>query len=169
MALKEYAPLTLIERKLQLSMKYQSKIGNKGFEVLPASYVHYVFAHTSAPERELNSESTPGGTLPISVVYGNKIPQVVLTGYFPYRYPDEFWNDFMPTLAPHRRVNSVKNIFLTGTILTVGTPGSGGNVFHELPEGTNWYVKQYTWKRSVQHPDRGEFNIVLLRWFKEVD
>jgi hypothetical protein len=164
MALKEYAPLHLAERKMKLTMNFQGLRGNKGFEIDPITYIHYIFAHTSNPEQELNSESTPGGTLPITTVYGRKIPTVTLTGYFPYRYPDEFWNDFMPTLAGHRRVNSVKNIFLVGTILTVVK----SNVFKELPEGTNWYVKQYTWKRNTQHPDRGEFNLVLLRWFKEI-
>lgn len=178
MVLKEYSPLILVEHKLQRTMRYAGKNGNCGFEILPGSYIHYIFANTSNPEYEVNGETMQGGTIPTSVVYGKKIPQVTLTGYFPYQYPDEFYSDFMPSLAPHRRVNSVKNIFLTGTILSV--PGHDNpiyqdpkyagrqNIFLELPEKSNWYIKQYKWRRDLEHPTRGMFNLVLLRWYKEV-
>lgn len=157
------APVKFAEELLNLTMNYQGLWGNKGFDQSSNNLIHDVFITDINTGMELNSESTPTGSLPISITHGLKIPTISITGYFPYRYPDEFWDVFMPTIAAHRHVNSVKNIFLAGTLLIV----SESKVMHELPATSKWFIKKYTWKRDSSHPDRGQFNLILLRWFKE--
>lgn len=159
-------PLSLLEYKVQLTMNYEGKRGNKGYVCDSDKFLHEVYANTSGSDRGITEESVPTGSVPVNIVHGIKIPHVTVTGYFPYQFPDEFYKDFMPKLADYRKVNTVKNIFLVGTILEVISNGHG--LFHELPVGTRWYVKNYTWVRNASHPDRGEFNLQLLRWFKEI-
>ena len=161
-------PLQLREYKIQLTMNYEGKHGNKGFSPSPDTFVHDVFVHTSGSDRDVSDESMPTGSIPLSVVHGIKIPIVNITGYFPYSFPDDFFTKFMPTLAPYRTStgNTVKNIFLVGTILEVVSNGNG--LFYELPVSTRWYVKNYTWVRNMSHPDRGEFQLQLMQWFKEI-
>lgn len=160
------APLKLREYKVQLSMQYDEKIGNKGYITNPNTFLHEVYITTSKPEQNIVGDSIPTGTIPISVAHGIKIPIVNITGYFPYQFPSTAFDNFMATLAPYRIVNSVKNIFLAGTILSVEYNGNG--LVSELPVGTRWYIKKYTWVRNMAHPDRGEFQLQLFRWFKEV-
>jgi hypothetical protein len=160
----EYAPLVLKEYKLTMTMFFNYKHGNKGYKIDETALEHKIYAHTSNTTRDISGESTPSGSVPISVVHGIKIPNFTVTGYFPWRYPTEFWDVFMPSLASFRVKNTVKNIFLTGTLLYVVS--NGGGAFYEMPVGSIWYVKKYTWQRNMGHPDRGEFNLVLLRWYK---
>lgn len=159
-------PLKLLEYKIQLTMNYTGQPGNKGYVSDPNQFTHDVYAHTSGSDRGITDESIPTGSVPINVVHGIKIPLVNVTGYFPYQFPDDFFNKFMPLLTDYRRVNTVKNIFLVGTVLEVLSNGNG--LFYELPVGTRWYVKNYTWIRNITHPDRGEFSLQLLRWYKEI-
>jgi hypothetical protein len=168
MTLRTVAPLEFSEQKMKFTMTFDNKHGNKGFELSNPGFSHLIFAHASGTDRELNSDSTPGGTIPISTTYGNKLPVINLTGYFPYPYPSIQFTEFLNSLAPYRLAgyNTVKNIFLVGSVLTVVSNGDG--VFSELPILSKWYVKKYTWNRDITHPTRGEFNLVLLRWYKDL-
>ena len=157
------APVKLAEELLNMTMNYGGKWGNKGFEQSSNNFIHDVFVTDINTSMELHSESTPSGNLPISTAYGLKIPTISVTGYFPYRYPDEFWDVFMPTLSEYRHVNSVKNVFLAGSLLIVS---SSNVIMSELPVESKWFIKKYTWKRDASHPDRGQFNLILYRWFK---
>lgn len=158
------APVKFAEELLNMTMNYQGHWGNKGFEQSSNNFIHDVFITDINTGIELNSESIPTGNIPESTAFGIKLPIISITGYFPYPYPDEFWNTFMPTIAAHRHVNSVKNIFLAGTLLIVS---DSKVIMSELPGGSKWFIKKYTWKRDMSHPDRGQFNLILLRWFKE--
>ncbi len=168
MTLRTGAPLQLAEQKMKFTMQFEGKLGNKGFELSSPGFTHQIFAQTVGADRELNSDSAPGGTIPISISYGLKIPIVTIVGHFPYPYPSAAFTEFMNSLAPYRLAgfNTVKNIFLVGSILTVLSNGNG--VFSELPIGSTWYVKKYSWNRDTTHPTIGEFNLVLLRWFKSL-
>jgi len=152
------------EALMNITMMYGGLYGNKGYDTQTASFIHAVYAHTATTQYELYTEDAKGGAIPISTPMGLKIPAVVLDGYFPYRFPDDFFDVFMPTLAPFRKVNSCKNVFLTSTVLTVLS--NGANTFAELPIGSKWYVHSYEWKREMKHKDRGGFNLVLWRWYK---
>lgn len=146
------------------TMEYEGKYGNKGVMPSETLFTHRIGVHTANTSYEKNKDVSLGGELPITTVYGLKIPVVTLDGYFPYRYPDDFWNEFMPTLDPFRIKNSVKNIFLVASILTVVS--NSEQSFAELPVGSMWYVKSYEWKRNVQHKDRGAFTLILWRWYR---
>lgn len=163
-----YAPIQFTEQTLNITMRYLNQWGHKGYGDRGPGYTHYLFAHASAARNELNMESTPGGSIPITIPYGMKIQTVTLDGYFPYTFPDEFFDVMMDNLRPFRLpgYNTVKNIFLVGSILTVAFNGNNV-VFSELPLLSKWYVKKYTWKRSTRAPDRGGFNLVLWRWYKD--
>lgn len=158
--------LMLSEATLNITMDYLGSHGNKGYDERNTGFVHKVMAHASKADNEVSTQSIPGGAVPVSVVYGKKIPVIVLDGYFPYHYPGDFFDVFMPTLAAYRKpnYNTCKNIFLVGSILTVIYNGGGG--FSELPIDSRWYVKKYEWKRSVVMKDRGGFTLTLWRWYR---
>lgn len=158
----EYAPLQLTEAFLGITMNYNSLRGNKGYDRSTGGFVHNIFARTHNDVKELNMESTPGGITPVANYYGMKVQTVTLDGYFPYRYPDEFWDVFMVGLSAYREKCTTKNIFLVGSILTV----TKNSTFNDLPIGSTWYVKRYSYVREIQHPDSAGFNIVLWRWWE---
>lgn len=154
--------LELAETSLNITMNFGGLHGNKGFEQTDTPRFHKVYVTDISPEREIKDESAPSGNVPINITYGLKIPVVTVTGYFPYKFPSPEFDAYLNYLKPGRIVSTPKYIFLVGTILTVQS-NSG---FNDMPMGSKWYVKKYTWKRNMSHPDRGEFNLVLLRWYK---
>lgn len=161
-----YAPLQLSEQTLNITMKYLGQHGHRGYGTRTGGFIHQIFAKTAGNKNELNEESIPGGPVPTTVHYGLNIQVMNLDGYFPYRINDVY-DVLLPAIAPYRVAgyNTVKNIFLVASVLTV--IGNGNGLFAEMPINSKWYVKKYTWKRDVANPDRGAFNLVLWRWWKD--
>jgi len=163
--MEKTGPLQFSENTINITMKADGLWGNKGYD--PSSdtpLIHNLFITSSTPKNEVNKDDVTGGPVPVRVSYGKKVPTYTLDGYFPYTYPDEFFEYVIEPLKNYRVKNTVKNIFLAGSILTVNDNGNG--VFSEYPIGSKWYVKKYTWERSVESPQKGGFNLILMRWYK---
>jgi len=159
--LAEYAPLQFAESTLNITMEYNGDHGRKGYAPGSTGFTHNIFAKKHNNTRELNVDSIPGGAIPVSNYYGKKVQVVTLEGYFPYRYPDDFWNVFMAALSPYLYLCVPKNIFLCGSVIQV----SKNVTFPDLPVGSYWYIKRYTYKRGVDMPEVAGFNLVLWRWY----
>lgn len=157
--------LILSEKVLNITMNYMGEWGHKGYDTSIPKFTHHLYIKDIKTDKETNKESTVGGPVPITNVFGLKIQAIQIESSFPYNIND-IYSVLLPSMASSRApgCNTVKNIFLVGSILYV--TDNGGGIFSEMPVGSRWYVKKYKASRSVQSPTRLSFSLTLWRWFK---
>lgn len=157
--------LVLTERTVGITMEYNGERGHRGYKPSADLFTHTLFLQDIGTEKQTNKDVATGGPVPITNVLGMKIPVIQIQSKFHYSI-DDIYDVLLPALAPYRLpgCNTVKNIFLVGSILTVVENGNG--IFSELPIGSKWYVKKFKASRNTTSPDRLSYSLILWRWYK---
>jgi len=146
--------LVLEERFLQLTMA-GSDWGNKIYSPVDGA-THTLNVFTIQDRKEASVESYVGGpsSAPISLTHGRMLDTVTI------EFPINNLSSYLASLASYRIVNTPKNIFLVGSILTAQYSGD----FREIPTNSTWFVESFSIRRNVSRKLRIG-NLVLKRWY----
>lgn len=153
--------LTFSEMFLNIVMNADGHPGNKGYKPISGG-THEIKAFKIVDARGVNKESMAVGqsNVPFSHQLGRKADTVTISGKWEVsEIPSVI------SACGYRVVPTMANIFLPGSVLTV----TNNDQTWELPQGSNWLVKNFKYNRSVASRNLIIYEVQLIRWYEELN
>lgn len=147
--------LTITEQFLNITMEHDGYIGWKGYDYIDGAS-HELDATIRVLSTEVESQSNPSysqSSTPISYVLGKKPDKIKIEG--PLCKVDEV-DDYLSSISSHRNLNTIYNVFLPCSIITISDASYGGL----------WIVDTFKIKRDTKNREWILFELIVDKWYK---